>query len=271
MLNTKEQVEAWAKMARPSILLQSLIDTGLAYTIPEFDQIINIPQSRRWHAEGPVDVHTGLVCDEMAKICDREMLSERDRLVLMIAALSHDFGKAVTTVVDGEKINSLQHEKYSKILAEQFMRRCGFDEDIIAEVKALVYCHMRPNQISTLKGITKLKRDIQPSNLNHLYLLCEADSRGRQPSSDFAAQKQFLHEVDMQGSLSVGVRQSKLTKLITAADLKEAGIPPGPIYPVLLKEVDALHGEGVLTTKEDAVEYAKTRQMEEQNATNNPN
>ena len=65
---------------------------------PELAALARVPQPPRHHPEGDVWVHTLWTLDAMRDISAD--LSEKERLVLMTAALCHDLGKAETTIGD---------------------------------------------------------------------------------------------------------------------------------------------------------------------------
>lgn len=76
--------------------------------IPEFAALEKTPQSKRWHQEGNVLIHTKLVVMNML----RELQGMADisdkpyRLIMIASALCHDLGKAVTTRWDDEKMTT---------------------------------------------------------------------------------------------------------------------------------------------------------------------
>ena len=96
------------------------------------------PQSKRYHPEGSVWVHTMMVVDEAAKR-KRESKSER---TLMWAALLHDIGKPGTTKIKKEKITSYNHDFEGEQMAEDFLSCFTGDSSWIKSVAKLVKYHM---------------------------------------------------------------------------------------------------------------------------------
>lgn len=92
--------KAWLQWAlgdlgKPSIFLDEQRSSGIIFH-PQLHALINCPQQPEHHPEGDVYEHTMMVCDMADEIADRENLHSLDRIILMFAALCHDFGKPAT-------------------------------------------------------------------------------------------------------------------------------------------------------------------------------
>ena len=100
-----EEWKKWALKGQvPSMGLWILDITN--WLDPEILALGNTPQDPEWHPEGDVLVHTMHVVDAAAVVAEREQLDDHDRLVLMFAALTHDFGKPSTTKMEGGRWRS---------------------------------------------------------------------------------------------------------------------------------------------------------------------
>lgn len=77
--------------------LEALHAAGWEQHFPGLAATRGIPQDRRWHPEGAVNVHLGLSGDEAARIARRDGLDEEETSILVLAAITHDFGKAHST------------------------------------------------------------------------------------------------------------------------------------------------------------------------------
>ena len=118
----------WCSKSRvPSKGLQYLVDCGWLQHFPELDQILGVPQDPIWHPEGDVFRHTQYCCDAMVGLKEWQSAAEVDRIVLMLAVLLHDVGKAQTTKEDTRdgrpRIVSPGHERTGTDLAGTFMAR----------------------------------------------------------------------------------------------------------------------------------------------------
>jgi tRNA nucleotidyltransferase (CCA-adding enzyme) len=184
-----EQWINWASTAKnPSRLLTHLKETQRLSNYPELAALDGVPQEPQYHPEGDALTHTGLVMDAAAEIAIRERLDMQQRALLVLAALTHDFGKATMTrtITKNEKpyISSAGHERASGPLAKVFLRRIGADEATIALIVALVENHMA--HVDYLHGageeeVGALAQLIVPADLQMLAYLIEADTSGRPP------------------------------------------------------------------------------------------
>jgi tRNA nucleotidyltransferase (CCA-adding enzyme) len=85
----------WAARSRlPSAGLKFLQATEWIEHFPELKAIIGVPQEPEWHPEGDVFTHTCHCCDALVKLPAWLEAGEDARIVLSLATLTHDFGKA---------------------------------------------------------------------------------------------------------------------------------------------------------------------------------
>jgi tRNA nucleotidyltransferase (CCA-adding enzyme) len=64
----------------------------------------------------------------------------------MMSALTHDFGKAVSTVAEGHKISAIGHEKTGVELTRQFLRRISNENKMFQlGLVCLTFCLTYPN------------------------------------------------------------------------------------------------------------------------------
>jgi tRNA nucleotidyltransferase (CCA-adding enzyme) len=180
----------WALESRqPGRIFSSLAESGELGLYPELARVVGVPQDPQWHPEGPVDIHTGHVLDAAAEIASREGLDGEARTVLILAALTHDLGKADTTrkrsFGDGTRWTSYGHDRVGVPLARRFLERIGLPEPSIQQVLPLVATHMayRDFQDPNVRGrtIRRLAERIYPASIRQLVLLIEADHSGRPP------------------------------------------------------------------------------------------
>ena len=94
----REEWFKWAaKSLKPSAGLHFLAQTGWIQHFPEIQALQSTPQDPQWHPEGSVWNHTVHVCDAMLELPEWRQADETTRIVLLLAALTHDLGKPQTT------------------------------------------------------------------------------------------------------------------------------------------------------------------------------
>ena len=164
-------------MEKPSAFFEQLPLEDRAL-LAELYGLIGVPQSPKYHPEGDAFVHTMMVLDEAAVLRDRAQRS----LPFMLAALTHDLGKKVST---GQKENgdwhSIGHERTGGPIISRMLSRLGADEETIAYCVNLCALHMRVHTCyygkARLKATNRLFGEcVCPQDLA---LLCICDSRGK--------------------------------------------------------------------------------------------
>lgn len=184
--------EEWKKLLlkskKPSLGLEAARDLGIIEVeYPALRDLIGCKQEYDWHPEGDVWTHTLLVVDEAVKIAKRENLSEDDTLILVFAALAHDFGKPSTTKYEEKKgrmrYTSNKHEEMGVEPARQFFKSIHLADKYVSRILPLIQRHLIPTKYQPTKysdaAIKKLVKNMAPASLKQLVLLGEADAHGR--------------------------------------------------------------------------------------------
>jgi tRNA nucleotidyltransferase (CCA-adding enzyme) len=152
---------------------------------PEFYQMHKVPQDPEDHPEGDVAAHTCHVTNYAAFIARRECLDEISTIILVLSALLHDIAKPPTFKRVNSRITFKDHEKIGAPMAEAFLIKKGFDQDIIENIVPLIRNHavhyiFNESNIND-KAMTGLLQDLYPSDIKMLSYLIESDSSGRPP------------------------------------------------------------------------------------------
>lgn len=142
------------------------------------------PQDAIWHPEGNVWTHTLGVVQATAEMFYVTEENKEERLAAILAALFHDVGKPVTTVVEFSErderivITSKGHAEEGAVLCMDSMRWMGIPEKSVRRVAALVRFHMTTansdNEILHLAD----KIDKYDITLRELYFVQLADLLG---------------------------------------------------------------------------------------------
>jgi len=235
---SKERVcEEWRKLLlkaeQPARGLQAGMDMGVFQKLhPEFVALAETPQDPEKHPEGSVWEHTKLVVDEMANIARREKLTEQERWSLMLAALCHDLGKAVTSEEKDGKIISYGHELASVGLSKSFLASITDDKFVEAHVLPLVHHHMRPMQLYNSRdeikdsAFRRLAKDLAPANIRELAFLSEADKKATRKNSEKQVQE-FINWF-INKAKEIGVDRQVAPELMTGKDFLAMGFTPSP-------------------------------------------
>lgn len=151
----------------------------------QFLALKEVQQSPEHHPEG--SAHFPLVVDNMALLIDNwnleEDLTDVEKLTLLLGALCHDLGKAVSTFWHETKKKwvAYGHEVEGVPIAEQLLRDYNLEE-YIPKVSKLVRWHMTHiNKSFSEKSVSKLIQNLAPATIPELILLMSADCASRPP------------------------------------------------------------------------------------------
>lgn len=246
--------EKWAaKSVEPSAGLEFLFATGWVRLYPELAAIIGVPQDREWHPEGSVWQHTKDVCDAAAAIAIREGLSADDRAVLVLAALCHDFGKAVTTFVreDG-RIVAPGHAEAGEPLARSFLESIGAPAAVVDAVCEMVAYHMRHIGFDGGRGAHRLAARVRAMTPAMLGMLVEADHSGRPWTGE------YMMPADGAAFVAAMVQAvEEVRPILMGRHLIEIGMQPGKMMGKVLREVRAAQVEGHVSDFAGAMALAR--------------
>jgi tRNA nucleotidyltransferase (CCA-adding enzyme) len=193
---------------------------------PELAALIGCPQDPRWHPEGDVWNHTLAALNAAAGLRSTD---NDDALVLMLAVLCHDFGKAACTLChpDG-RITSAGHDTFTAP-AENFISRIWLRKDLHDRVIPLIKTHMQPWQLirdgSSDRAFRRLS--LNAKRLDLLADLVECDVRGIAATPEVLAEKVHLIDTFRQRAAELSVANAPPVPLIMGRHLLARGLKPG--------------------------------------------
>lgn len=161
-------------------------------------QLAGTPQDHRWHSEGDVLCHTGMVIDELLAGQRFPRLPEYLKQVVLMAAVLHDCAKPEKTrhEMDGS-ITSHHHASAGSIKARGILYRSGFDPKFREMVCTLIALHHKPIWVARRYSENELiKFGYITQGLTPLVALCDADARGR-VTEDPAQHKEAIELVQL--------------------------------------------------------------------------
>ena len=233
-----ELEKALLKAERPSTFFRALRAMDhLKEFFPEVEACIGVPQNPVYHPEGDVFEHTMLVLDCAAALRDRA----RWPLGFMVAALTHDLGKAVCTETQPDgKITSYGHEVRGLPLCEAQLRRLTRQHRLIDYAKNMMWLHMRPNVLAQCRSRKKKTRQLFDLSLcpEDLILLSRADASGKTDRPYDESNEAFLLE------RLEDYRRVMARPMVTGQDLVDSGLKPGPDFARWLDRARQLHFAG---------------------------
>ena len=226
--------------------------TGLLSEIlPEVAAMKSVAQPPEFHPEGDVWTHTLIMLSGL------DNAPERPTLELALGVLLHDVGKPATFRL-AERIRFDGHVEKGVEIALTLLTRLRFPHAVIESVEALIANHMKFMDVPKMKDST-LKRFLRlPDFEDHMKLhrLDCLSSHGGLESYEFVRRKQN----------ELPAEALKPAPLLTGRDLIAAGYRPGPLFGQVLHEVEDAQLEGVVSSREEALELAR-RKLDSPSAT----
>ena len=218
-----------------------LIETSLMdHIIPEVGKMDGVEQPPEFHPEGDVLTHTLMLLDYL----------ESPSPELAMGVLLHDVGKPPTFRI-ADRIRFDNHARVGAEMAEKICRRLRFSNDQTEHITQLVRNHLKFMHVKDMKEST-LKRFLRMDKFgDHLELHrvdCKA-SHGDLSNWKFCREKFETLKQDQISPLP----------LLNGHDLIEAGYTPGPIFKKILTFAEDLQLEGVVATKDRALQLVKEK------------
>jgi tRNA nucleotidyltransferase (CCA-adding enzyme) len=251
--------DKWAcKSTKPSRGLFVLKETGWLRHFPEIAALDGLPQEPEWHPEGDAFVHTAHCVDALVTLDAWKNGDARERRVLSLAVLAHDFGKATTTH-QAERRQQLRwispgHEAAGAPLTESFFQRLGAPHDLVEYVRPLVVNHLAHHHGQTHfrdTTVRRLARKIAPATMDELIAVMTSDHLGRPPLVSEEALRR-IHELrDAAQRLAIADRSPQ--PIVLGRHLIALGMKPGPDFKPTLEAAFESQLDGAFYDEEGGV------------------
>ena len=225
-----------------------LVESGLmAGILPEVLALKGVQQPPQWHPEGDVFVHTRLMLG---------LLPEHASLTLVLGVLLHDIAKPATFTVDEDgRIRFNGHDKLGAVMAGEILRRMKFSNEVIEAVQPVVEHHMSFKDVTRMRQSTLKRMMARPTWPDEL-ALHRVDCLG---SNGMLDNYEFM--VRKAGEFSSEPLIPR--PLLTGHDLIALGWKPGKGVGQTLSALQDAQLEGLVSTREDALEWLKDRLVAE--------
>lgn len=211
----------------------------LAEIFPEVEAMKGCEQPPEFHPEGDVFIHTRLMLSLLPPVVS---------LPVVLGVLFHDIGKPATGICDETgrwRFNG--HERVSAQMTVPIMQKLRYSNSVTDDTLELVRNHMAFKDVKAMRE-AKLKRFLARPTFDEELELHRVDclgSHGLLDNYDFLLEKQkeFANEPLIP------------PPLITGKDLIVQGRRPGPLFRIILENVQTLQLEGNLTSHEAAIAW----------------
>jgi putative nucleotidyltransferase with HDIG domain len=221
--------------------MELLDATGLLREImPEVAAMQGVEQPPEFHPEGDVWIHTLTMLEGLRE----------PSLTLALGVLLHDVGKPPTFRV-AERIRFDGHVEKGIEIAHSILTRLRFPNQIVGAVEALIGNHMKFMEVPRMREST-LKRFMRLPDFEEHMALHRLDclsSHGGLDNYEFVRRKQR----------EVPVEELKPTPLLTGRELIAAGYRPGPMFGIVLSEIEDAQLEGRISSPEEALRMAREK------------
>jgi poly(A) polymerase len=221
-----------------------LVESGLmAGIMPEVLALKGVQQPPQWHPEGDVFVHTRLMLG---------LLPGDAPLTLVLGVLLHDIAKPATFAVDEDgRIRFNGHDKLGAEMAGEILRRMKFSNEVIEAVQPVVEHHMAFKDVTRMRKSTLKRMMARPTWPDELALhrVDCLGSNGMLDNYEFMVRK--AEEFSSEPLIP--------RPLLSGHDLIALGWKPGRGVGQALSAVQDAQLEGLVATREDALEWLKGR------------
>jgi tRNA nucleotidyltransferase (CCA-adding enzyme) len=209
----------------PSRGIRMLEETKLLdYIIPELKESVGFDQRNPHHDKN--------VFDHIMSVLDNSI----ENLVVRLGALLHDIGKPRTFSIDKKGIGHFYgHNVVSAEMAEIILKRLRFDNSTIKKVLIIVTEHMSAYNNMKNRTLKKFISRVGVENLDELFELQIADSKGHKKNADYSPI--IKRREDVRKILANGEPFTISQLDIKGDDLIKLGFKPGKELGVILKDL----------------------------------
>lgn len=213
----------------------------LRVVLPEVHAMKGVEQSPDFHPEGDVFIHTLLALSQLVDPTE----------TLAYGCLLHDVAKPVCITKEANRITFYGHTDIGAEMAVEVLRRLKRSRAVWERVAYLVKNHLRHTQAPKMR-LSTLKRFLGEDGIDELLELTRIDAlaaSGNLEYYTFCKQKldALKHE------------EIHPEPLVKGRDLIALGLTPGPIFQIILKEVEEAQLNGEIGSKEQALQWVKGR------------
>jgi poly(A) polymerase len=218
-----------------------MMDSGLMnLLLPEVVEMRGCAQPENFHPEGDVYTHTRIGVAMLPAGCTE---------TVAFGILLHDIAKPRCRAENGDKVTFYGHVEQGAVMAAEMLARLKRSRDVQERVAYLVKNHLKLCMAPRMRPAT-LKRMLAEDGFDELMEVAFMDAMA---SSSYLG---FWHFCKHAMS-TMTAQEIRPPRLIGGEDLKELGFTPGPRFKAILKDVEDQQLDGMLATRDDALEYVR--------------
>lgn len=225
MERVKDEFSKILVSSKPSSGIRFFNESGLLkHIIPELEKSVDFDQRNPHHNKN--------IFDHLMSVMDYS----ENTLKLRLAALFHDIGKTITFSIDEKGIGHFyNHDIEGTRLTADILKRLKFDNETIKDVCLLIETHMTAYTLLNAASLKKLINKIGVTNLEDLFKLQIADTKGHAEPHDFS-----IINKNRENAFKILAEKQPLTIKdlnIDGKDLMDLGIVEGREIGILLKKL----------------------------------
>ena len=217
-----EMKKALMQAKKPSVFFEVLRACNQLHTwMPELENLIGVRQNPKYHPEGDAWTHTMMTLDRAAEERD----AQETPYAFMLAALSHDLGKAESMCLDKDGVyRAAEHEVTGVPLVSSMLSRLALGKSAITYAQEMCFLHMDVHkcyylQKSQAQVNLLLDRSMDPFALVRM-VVCDVRGTGV-PRENAQAEEQFVM------ARYDGYLRDAQKKMPSAKELLALGVLPG--------------------------------------------
>lgn len=241
----RQELERMLLHPRRELAYHLLTDAGLmAAILPEVEAMRGVEQPPKYHPEGDVHRHTGLVLAELRE----------PSFGLALGTLLHDIGKPPTFEHAPDRIRFHRHDTLGAEMAEEICERFRLSRKEREQVVYLVRRHLVFIAIDDMRQATRT-RLFDEEYFEDLLELCRADCLGSHRDLSLYARTGELYRAYIAAGKPV-------EPILRGRDLIAIGYDPGPQLGEILRAVEDARRDGEIEGVDAALQWVKERYSE---------
>lgn len=257
----KEELFLLSRVTSCYPYIQLMDETGLLMGIfPELTALKGVTQDGDDVFEHSVETLKqleGLLSEGFAEI----KLDAKDQFLLKLAALIHDVGKFATRRVEPEgTVRFIGHDVLGETMMRELGRRLRLSKKDVKTLRRLVRHHLRPAFLSHFgelshRVVFRFFQDLK-EDATLLLLLSYADRLATKKVSEEELEKHKQLTLKLIEEAKKETRRPR--RILGGRDIvQEFGSLPGPTIGRLLRLAEEAYAEGLINTKEEALEFVR--------------